>query len=145
MTVTASLTGSPPTRSDTATAEDSSSNARRRSSSAGLSCAFGSSWSMRAWRLVAAVNKYPQWRSSAPREGATHAESPVQRARCARRSGIGSRRHEDRLAAMRIVYKLFAKITGGVAGRLGKGLFKSLWSLVDTTDEPPEATSLDAS
>src|SRR5947209_3268584 len=46
MTVTASLTGSPETLSETATEEDSSSNARRKSSSAPCSPWVGSSSSM---------------------------------------------------------------------------------------------------
>jgi hypothetical protein len=45
---------------------------------------------------------------------------------------------------MRLVYKVFAKITGGFAARIGKAVFKSLWSQIDQ-DEPPKATSLDAS
>ena len=45
---------------------------------------------------------------------------------------------------MRLFYKLFAKITGGFASRIGKSLFKSLWSQIDHED-PPKATALDAS
>ena len=45
---------------------------------------------------------------------------------------------------MRIVYKVFARITGGFAARLGKGLFESLWSRIDE-HKPPKATNLDAS
>jgi hypothetical protein len=45
---------------------------------------------------------------------------------------------------MRIVYKLFAKLTGGLAARLGKGLFESLWAQIDE-HEPPKATNLDVS
>jgi hypothetical protein len=45
---------------------------------------------------------------------------------------------------MRIVYKLFAKITGGLAARLGRSLFRSLWSRVEE-GEPPKPTNLDES
>jgi uncharacterized protein DUF4235 len=45
---------------------------------------------------------------------------------------------------MRILYRLFAKITGGIAARLGKGIFRGLWSRIDE-DDPPPTTSLDAS
>jgi hypothetical protein len=45
---------------------------------------------------------------------------------------------------MRIVYKLLAKITGGVAARFGKSLFTSLWSRIDER-EPPKPTNLDES
>jgi Protein of unknown function (DUF4235) len=45
---------------------------------------------------------------------------------------------------MRIIYRLFARITGGFAARIGKIVFKSLWERIDHED-PPAATSLDAS
>jgi hypothetical protein len=45
---------------------------------------------------------------------------------------------------MRLFYKLFARITGGFAARIGKAAFKSLWSRIDHED-PPKATALDAS
>jgi hypothetical protein len=45
---------------------------------------------------------------------------------------------------MRIFYKLFSKITGTFAGRLGKSAFKSTWSRIDEKD-PPKPTQLDAS
>lgn len=45
---------------------------------------------------------------------------------------------------MRFVYKVFAKITGGVAAKLGQRLFKSLWSRIDEHD-PPKPERLDAS
>ena len=45
---------------------------------------------------------------------------------------------------MRIFYKLFARITGGFAARIGKILFDSLWERIDHED-PPKATSLEAS
>lgn len=45
---------------------------------------------------------------------------------------------------MRFVYKLFSKISAVLAARLGKGLFKSLWSRVDQED-PPSPGRLDAS
>jgi hypothetical protein len=45
---------------------------------------------------------------------------------------------------MRFLYRLFARITGGFAGRIGQLLFKSLWSRIDH-EAPPRPTSLDAS
>jgi uncharacterized protein DUF4235 len=45
---------------------------------------------------------------------------------------------------MRIVYKVFSKITGIFAGRIGKSTFKSVWSRIDDED-PPKPTRLDAS
>jgi hypothetical protein len=45
---------------------------------------------------------------------------------------------------MRIVFKVFARITGGVAARAGRGLFESLWEQVDE-HEPPKPTNLDVS
>lgn len=45
---------------------------------------------------------------------------------------------------MRIFYRLFARVTGGFAARIGKMLFKSLWASIDHEDPPP-ATRLDAS
>jgi Protein of unknown function (DUF4235) len=45
---------------------------------------------------------------------------------------------------MRLFYRLFARVTGGFAARIGKMLFDSLWSTIDHED-PPRATSLDAS
>jgi hypothetical protein len=45
---------------------------------------------------------------------------------------------------MRFVYKVFAKITGGIAARIGKSVFGSLWSRIDE-GEPPKPTSLDES
>ena len=45
---------------------------------------------------------------------------------------------------MRLFYKLFAKITGGFAARIGKSVFKSVWSRIDE-EEPPKPTRLDAS
>jgi hypothetical protein len=45
---------------------------------------------------------------------------------------------------MRFFYRLFARITGGFAGRIGQLLFKSLWSRIDHED-PPKPTKLDAS
>jgi hypothetical protein len=45
---------------------------------------------------------------------------------------------------MRIFYRLFSKITGGIAARIGKATFKSVWSRIDKED-PPKATHLDAS
>ena len=45
---------------------------------------------------------------------------------------------------MRLLYKLFARITGVFAARMGKAEFKSVWSLINQED-PPKATALDAS
>jgi hypothetical protein len=45
---------------------------------------------------------------------------------------------------MKLFYKLFAKITGTFASRIGKALFKAAWSRVDDA-EPPKPTRLDAS
>ena len=45
---------------------------------------------------------------------------------------------------MRIFYRLFARVTGGFAARIGKIVFKSFWEKIDHEDPPP-ATSLDAS
>jgi len=45
---------------------------------------------------------------------------------------------------MRIFYKLFARITGTFAGRIGKSAFKSVWATIDDED-PPKPTRLDAS
>ena len=45
---------------------------------------------------------------------------------------------------MRIFYRLFSKITGGVAARIGKATFKSVWSRIDQED-PPKPARLDAS
>ena len=45
---------------------------------------------------------------------------------------------------MRLFYKLFAKITGGIAARIGQAVFKGVWSRIDERD-PPKATTLDAS
>lgn len=45
---------------------------------------------------------------------------------------------------MRLLYKLFSRITGGFAARIGKAVFKSAWSRIDQED-PPKATALDAS
>jgi hypothetical protein len=45
---------------------------------------------------------------------------------------------------MRIVYKLFARITGLIAARLGLSLFKSLWARIDER-QPPKPTNLDVS
>ena len=45
---------------------------------------------------------------------------------------------------MRFFYKLFARITGGFAARIGKVVFKALWSRIDHED-PPKPGRLDAS
>src|SRR5436309_10369399 len=112
MTVTDSLTGSPPTLSDTATDEESSRSARRRSSSAWLSLAFGSCSGIEASASIVALNNYPEPRSC-PRAGFL-----------------------DTLHSMRLLYKLLAKITGAFASRIGKTAFKSVWSRIDQEDPP---------
>jgi hypothetical protein len=45
---------------------------------------------------------------------------------------------------MRFVYKIFSRVSSGIAARVGKSLFKSLWSQVDHEDPPPPSR-LDAS
>lgn len=45
---------------------------------------------------------------------------------------------------MRLFYKLFSRITGGFASRIGKLAFQSTWSRIDH-QEPPKATNLEAS
>jgi len=45
---------------------------------------------------------------------------------------------------MRILYKLVSSITAKVAARLGKSVFRGLWSRIDTAD-PPAATTAEAS
>jgi hypothetical protein len=45
---------------------------------------------------------------------------------------------------MRLLYKPFAIISGIVGVRLGRVVFKGLWSRIDTGD-PPRAVSVDAS
>jgi hypothetical protein len=45
---------------------------------------------------------------------------------------------------MKVLYKPFAMIAGIIAARLGRSLFKGLWSRIDEA-EPPKATTRDAS
>lgn len=45
---------------------------------------------------------------------------------------------------MKILYKPFALIAGVIAARIGKTVFKSMWSRIDDS-EPPEPTVADAS
>jgi Protein of unknown function (DUF4235) len=45
---------------------------------------------------------------------------------------------------MKLLYKPFSIITGIVAARLGRALFKGIWSRVDQR-EPPKATAPEAS
>jgi Protein of unknown function (DUF4235) len=45
---------------------------------------------------------------------------------------------------MKILYKPFALIAGLIAAKLGKSVFKTLWSKIDQ-DEPPAPTAADAS
>jgi hypothetical protein len=41
---------------------------------------------------------------------------------------------------MKLLYKPFSLIAGLIAARIGKAIFKVMWSRVDTS-EPPEATA----
>jgi hypothetical protein len=41
---------------------------------------------------------------------------------------------------MKLLYKPFALIFSVIAGRMGKGVFKSLWGRIDR-DEPPKPTT----
>jgi Protein of unknown function (DUF4235) len=41
---------------------------------------------------------------------------------------------------MKLLYKPFALIAGLIAARIGKAIFRGIWSRVDTT-EPPEPTA----
>ncbi len=45
---------------------------------------------------------------------------------------------------MKILYKPFALIAGFIAARIGKSVFKTLWSKIDQA-EPPAPTAADAS
>jgi hypothetical protein len=45
---------------------------------------------------------------------------------------------------VKIIYKPFALIASVIAGRLGRGIFKSLWAKVDNAD-PPDPTAPNAS
>jgi hypothetical protein len=45
---------------------------------------------------------------------------------------------------MKLLYKPFALITGLIAARIGRAVFKGLWSRVDERD-PPDPTAPDAS
>jgi hypothetical protein len=45
---------------------------------------------------------------------------------------------------MKILYKLVSLISGKLASRLGKAVFRGLWSRVDSS-EPPAATTAEAS
>jgi hypothetical protein len=45
---------------------------------------------------------------------------------------------------MRLLYKVFSRVSGVLASRIGKAAFKSAWSKIDQED-PPKATNLDAS
>jgi hypothetical protein len=45
---------------------------------------------------------------------------------------------------MRILYKPFAVVAGVVAARLGRTVFRGLWSKIDDA-EPPPPTAVDAS
>ncbi len=44
---------------------------------------------------------------------------------------------------MRLIYKPFSLIAGLIAARIGKSLFKTLWSRMDRS-EPPEPTAPEA-
>jgi len=45
---------------------------------------------------------------------------------------------------MKLLFKLVSMVTGKVAARLGKTVFRGVWSKIDTAD-PPEATTGEAS
>ncbi len=45
---------------------------------------------------------------------------------------------------MKLLYKPFALIASGIAARLGRGAFRSLWAKVDNAD-PPDPTAPNAS
>lgn len=45
---------------------------------------------------------------------------------------------------MKLLYKLVAVVSGKIAARLGKTVFRGVWSKIDTA-EPPEATTGEAS
>jgi hypothetical protein len=45
---------------------------------------------------------------------------------------------------MKLLYKPFALIAGMIGARLGRGMFKALWSKLDGA-EPPSTTTEDAS
>jgi hypothetical protein len=45
---------------------------------------------------------------------------------------------------MKLLYKPFALIAAAIAARLGKAIFRGLWSRIDSS-EPPEPTAPDAS
>ena len=49
-----------------------------------------------------------------------------------------------RLRAVRLLYKPFAKLAAVIAARLGKSIFRGLWSRIDG-GEPPDATTPNAS
>jgi Protein of unknown function (DUF4235) len=46
--------------------------------------------------------------------------------------------------AMKLLYKPFSLIASLIAARIGKALFRALWSSIDTA-EPPEPTAPEAS
>ena len=45
---------------------------------------------------------------------------------------------------MKLFYKPFALVAGAIAARIGKAIFRGLWSRVDTS-EPPAPTAPEAS
>lgn len=46
---------------------------------------------------------------------------------------------------MKLLYKPFSLIAGLIAARIGKAIFKSVWSRVDDAQEPPKPTAPEAS
>ena len=42
---------------------------------------------------------------------------------------------------MRLLYKLVSAITGRIAAKLGKTIFRGLWSRLEATDPPPASAS----
>jgi hypothetical protein len=46
---------------------------------------------------------------------------------------------------MKLLYKPFSIIAGIIAARIGRTLFKTLWSRVDRSEEPPKPTAPGAS
>jgi hypothetical protein len=46
---------------------------------------------------------------------------------------------------VKLLYKPFSLITGLIAARVGKKIFKSMWTWVDDAEKPPKPTAPDAS
>src|ERR1700755_3117777 len=130
MTVTASVSGSPLTRSETATAELSPSSARRRSSSAAPSPRVGSSSSIGSLLHNSATSWciYPG--------GAVVHNRHLENKRCPwGESSANLCIRVREMFLLRLLYKPFAIIGGIIAGKLGRSVFRSLWAKID--HEPP--------